>query len=199
MSVVKKPMKAAKLVMEAIQHLKTERGFTAKEIIKFINTNHGVNDQMVKCIYTALERGADYGILRANRGRYTLRLTPTVPNLELKKKQDDNPDDHDLRDGCGRSRKRKSRRSKSRRRGCGGGRRHRSRSRGGRRHRSRRHGRRKSLCKPRGSSRRRRHSRRRHSRRRGHRRSGCGGRRSRRGGRRSRRHRSRRRRAKCRC
>lgn len=107
----KRPVKAGKLVVEAIRHLKAERGFTPKEIINYISANHGVSDRMIKCIYTSLKRGAEYGILRTLRGRYTLKASPTSPLLGASQTKDEdlNPEEAKRRGGGGSCKKRKSR------------------------------------------------------------------------------------------
>lgn len=203
----KKPVKAAKLVVEAIRLLKAERGFTPKEIINYISANHKVNDRMVKCIYTSLKRGAEYGILRTRRGRFMFKVPPPLTQLTAVKTENFETEEARRRGGGGLCKKRKRSKKRSSKKRCGKSRKHRSKSRKhrskSRKHRSRSRKRGKSCGGKRGKSRRRRSHARKHHKRRG----GCGGKRhsrrrsrrhSRRHSRRARKHKSRRR-AKCRC
>lgn len=78
-------VKAYKLIDEAIRSLRARRGCTPKEIIKFVSANRGIDGQTVKCIRATLWRGVVQGVLRANKGRYSICVTPTSRRLGLKK------------------------------------------------------------------------------------------------------------------
>ncbi|KAM0734392.1 hypothetical protein ACS0PU_011863 [Formica fusca] len=130
--------KMSALVASAIRNLRDIRGSTSKEIMNYIKSQYAnLSDSSVqKQIYTALKRGLDYGILKRDRGYYSLNMDPdmlykasTVAPLEQGRRRR-------RRRRRGRGRRRVSRRGRGRRarRRVGRGRR----GRGRRRRRSRR-------------------------------------------------------------
>ncbi|XP_020290554.1 serine/arginine-rich splicing factor 6-like [Pseudomyrmex gracilis] len=147
--------KMSALVASAIRNLREIRGSTSKEIMNYIKSQYsGSSDSSIqKQIYTALKRGLDYGILKRDRGYYSLNLDPDL----LYKAPTAPPSEQGRGRGRGRRRRRRRRRGVSRRgrrrrrrRGRGRGRsRGRARGRGrGRRRRRRRRSRGRSRESP---------------------------------------------------
>ncbi|KYN43875.1 hypothetical protein ALC56_01746 [Trachymyrmex septentrionalis] len=110
------------LVASAIRNLREIRGSTSKEIMNYIKSQYtGSDSNIQKQIFAALKRGLDYGILKRDRGYYSLNTDPdmmykahTVPPMEQGRPR---------RDGRRRQRRnrnhkrRPSRRGRRRRRG----------------------------------------------------------------------------------
>ncbi|XP_070155712.1 luc7-like protein 3 [Polyergus mexicanus] len=132
--------KMSALVASAIRNLRDIRGSTSKEIMNYIKSQYAnLSDSSIqKQIYTALKRGLDYGILKRDRGYYSLNMDPdmlykasTVVPLEQGRRRR-----RRRRRGRGRrrvSRRRRGRRARTR---VGRGRRRRGRRRRSRRRRS---------------------------------------------------------------
>lgn len=129
---MKKPKMSA-LVASAIRNLREIRGSTSKEIMNYIKSQFNTPDANVqKQIYTALKRGLEYGILKRDRGYYSLNLdsdmlynAPSMPPLEQGRRRS-----RGRRRGRGRRRsRRRGRRSRVSRRARGRGRRRRGRGR----------------------------------------------------------------------
>jgi hypothetical protein len=73
--------RAGQMIVEALCHLKAHRGFTPREVVGYISNTYGADKQIRRCAITALKRGAEFGILVKNKGRYALKITDTVPSL----------------------------------------------------------------------------------------------------------------------
>ncbi|CAL1686147.1 unnamed protein product [Lasius platythorax] len=72
--------KMSALVASAIRNLREVRGSTSKEIMSYIKSQYtnGSDSSVQKQIYTALKRGLDYGILKRDRGYYSLNMDPDM-------------------------------------------------------------------------------------------------------------------------
>ncbi|XP_072749421.1 uncharacterized protein [Anoplolepis gracilipes] len=145
-------LKMSALVASAIRNLREIRGSTSKEIMNYIKSQYSnaSDSNIQKQIYTALKRGLDYGILKRDRGYYSLNMDPD----KLYKATSAVPLEQGRR-GRGRGRRRGRGRGRGRRRGrrrrrvSGRGRARRARKGVGRR-RARRRGRRRSRRRSRG-------------------------------------------------
>ncbi|XP_011176115.1 octapeptide-repeat protein T2 [Solenopsis invicta] len=145
--------KMSALVASAIRNLREIRGSTSKEIMSYIKSQYtGTDSSIQKQIYAALKRGLDYGILKRDRGYYSLNTDPemmykahTVAPLEQGRRRR-----RRRRRGRGVSRRR-GRGRRGRRRGRGRGRAARGRGRGRGRGRRRRRRRRSRSTRSRGS------------------------------------------------
>ncbi|XP_025074507.1 uncharacterized protein LOC105429023 [Pogonomyrmex barbatus] len=71
--------KMSALVASAIRNLREIRGSTSKEIMNYIKSQYTGSDANIqKQIYTALKRGLEYGILKRDRGYYSLNTDPDM-------------------------------------------------------------------------------------------------------------------------
>lgn len=111
--------KATHLVIDAICQMRAKSGYTVKEILRIIEANQkdGIDRQMERNVVTALKRGEQFGFLKANHGRYILKVTPTSAILNGRKGLTEEDPEECFHFQKGRMAKQKSKRSSKGRNG----------------------------------------------------------------------------------